>query len=54
MKLFEIDNKIEDILNELEVDPETGLLIESYKVNPVTGEAISLNDLFRSRDRTSI
>lgn len=44
MKLFEIDNKIEDILNELEVDPETGLLIESYKVNPVTGEAISLNE----------
>ena len=44
MKLFEIDSRIEDVLNEIEIDPETGLLMESYKVNTETGEAFSLNE----------
>ena len=43
MKLFEIDNKIKEVLDEITIDPDTGLLVESYRVDETTGETVDLN-----------
>ena len=43
VKLFEIDNKIKEVLDEITIDPDTGLLVESYRVDETTGETVDLN-----------